>query len=71
MRLVPTPDEVAAFIDDYDAARDQPLTAEQRSGIHAAAAFLIAYTARCEHALGARGDFSQALRSHGAAYLPG
>lgn len=67
VRLAPTPDEAAGFVEDYAAAR--ALSAADRRAAHATAAFVIAYTARCEHALGRRGDFTEALARYGDAYL--
>lgn len=65
----PAPDEVTAFIEDYCAARPTPLSADEVLAAHAVAAYLMAYTARCEHALGKRGDFAEALARFGRAYL--
>lgn len=64
--LAPTPDEAAGFVEDYAAAR--PLRAADRRAAHATAAYVVAYTARCEHALGRRGDFTEALARFGDAY---
>jgi hypothetical protein len=68
----PAPDEVRAFVDDYDRARPRPLRRREREQIAAIATYVIAYTARCGHAIGVReepGTFAAALREHGAAYL--
>lgn len=65
----PTPDEVAAFIDEYSASRRTPLSSEHVSAAHAVATYLVAYTARCEHALGRRGDFTDALARFARGYL--
>lgn len=65
----PAPDQVTAFIEDYSAARATPLSADEVLAAHAVAAYLMAYTARCEHALGKRGDFTEALTRFGRAYL--
>jgi Ser/Thr protein kinase RdoA (MazF antagonist) len=67
--LAPTPNEVASFIEDYSAARGAPLSIDDVRAAHAVAGYLVAYTARCEHALGKRGDFTQALAQSGRAYL--
>lgn len=70
--LAPAPEEVRAFVEDYDAERATPLSRRERAQIAACATFLAAYTARCEHSLGvpvAPGGFRAALREHGAAYL--
>jgi hypothetical protein len=65
----PEPDEARAFVDEYSAARATPLTRAERSRIAAAATFVLAYGARCEHALGVEGPVTAALRAHGEAYL--
>lgn len=65
----PAPDEVTAFIEDYSAARSTPLSTNELLAAQAVAAYLMAYTARCEHALGKHGHFSQSLSQFGRAYL--
>ncbi len=65
----PSPDEVTAFVEDYSAARPTPLSPKELLGAQAVATYLIAYTARCEHALGLRGHFAQSLARFGSAYL--
>ena len=68
----PAPDEVRAFVDDYSAARSRPLDRGDREQISAIAAYVIAYTARCGHAIGVPeepGTFAAALREHGVDYL--
>ena len=45
----PDPDELLAFVDDYEIARGRPFAAAERRGVHASAVYLTAYTARCEH----------------------
>ncbi len=73
---VPTPAELAAFIDEYSTARKHPLNRTERNQIAAHALFLAAYTARCEHCgvdgYDAEADstsFTAALRTHGSDYL--
>ncbi len=66
----PEPDEVLAFIDDYDDARGTRLTRSQREQTVACGAYLAAYVARCEHASGDRdGAYTRALARHGTHYL--
>jgi hypothetical protein len=48
-------DSVLGYISDYERARGTPLSARQRLAAHAAAVYLLAYTARCEHSLAVRG----------------
>ena len=48
----PTRDEAIAFANDYVLARGRPLDGDEETRLDAAAIFAIAYTARCEHALG-------------------
>ena len=76
VRRAPTPAEMGAFIDEYQAARSAPLTVAERRQIAACALFLGAYTARCEHCAvdGYRAghnpnSFTSALREHGTVYL--
>jgi hypothetical protein len=47
----PDIEEFAAYLDEYQAASGRPLTARQRRAAGAAAVYLLAYIARCEHAL--------------------
>ena len=67
--LPPSPDEVRAFVDEYDEARASSLSTVQRLSIYAAATYIVAYSARCEHALGQYGKLSEALREFGPSYL--
>ena len=67
--VAPTPDEVRAFVEEYSDARRAPLTSAERRSVHASAAYIVAYSARCEHALGKRGKFTEALELHREAYL--
>jgi hypothetical protein len=72
----PAPDEMRAFVEDYNIARSAPLTAQEREQIAAHGLLLAAYTARCEHC-GLNGydgttdpaSFTTALRIHGTSYL--
>lgn len=48
--LWPTADESLAFIADYEGARDEPFSEEERRAARAAAVYLRAYAARCQHA---------------------
>jgi hypothetical protein len=43
--------ETRSFVREYERARSVPFTRRERARIDAAATFLIAYGARCEHAL--------------------
>ena len=64
------PDEVSAFIDEYESARGTRLTRGEREQTIACGAYLMAYVARCEHAHGdADGAYTRALRRHGSSYL--
>jgi len=60
---------VTAFVEDYSAARPTPLSPNELLGAQAVATYLMAYIARCEHALGLRGHFAQSLAKFGSAYL--
>lgn len=50
----PSMDELRAFVADYESARDAGFTTSERRAVMAGALFTLAYTARCEHALGDR-----------------
>ena len=66
----PEPDEVRAFIDEYEQARGSRLTRDEREQTIACGAYLMAYVARCEHANGdADGAYTRALSQHGTRYL--
>lgn len=51
----PTLASVLGYMDDYERERDAPLTRAQRRAARASAVWVLAYTARCEHSLAARG----------------
>lgn len=67
--LAPTPEETGAFLDDYFAARGSRTSRAEREEFAAVACFVVCYVARCEHALGRRGDFVAAPTEFGSAYL--
>ena len=50
VRLWPTADESLAFVADYESARGEPFTEEERRATRAACVYLRAYAARCQHA---------------------
>jgi len=54
--VFPDANEVAAFATDYEAARGGTLTRLQRHAVAGAALWVLAYTARCEHALETTGQ---------------
>ena len=60
----PTLDEVVGFIEDYEAAGEGRLSPGQWRAAGGAAAWVLAYTARCEHSLSAVGRAR--LDQHGA-----
>jgi hypothetical protein len=72
----PTPEEMRAFVDEYNTARSSALTTHEREQIAAHGLLLAAYSARCEHC-GLNGydattdpnSFTTALRAHGPEYL--
>jgi hypothetical protein len=49
--IAPELREIEGFIDAYERGRGRPFAAEERVTARAAAAFVLAYSARCEHAL--------------------
>lgn len=64
----PSPDESAAFVADYERARGEPFSGAERRAVAAACVYLLAYAARCHHAVG--GDArDQRLEEHAAALL--
>lgn len=72
----PSPQEVAAYLADYERARGAPLPEAARRAVGGAALYTLAYTARCEHALAVRGLAAPhhtrgrtALERYGTAYL--
>jgi hypothetical protein len=53
---VPRIEDALAFLEDYESTRERPFSADERRAVHARIAYLLAYTARCEHALGGRSE---------------
>ena len=51
----PAVDELASYVQDYEAAVGRRFTAAQWSGAAGAAAWILAYIARCEHSLAVSG----------------
>jgi hypothetical protein len=51
----PTLEEMEAYVDDYEAGAGRELDGAQRGAVRAAAVWVLAYTARCEHSLARRG----------------
>lgn len=49
--MLPTVDEINAFIVDYESARRCPFTADERQLASSGVTYALAYSARCEHAL--------------------
>jgi hypothetical protein len=74
-RIAPRPDEVRAFIDEYETARGFIFTAAERATMAAVAAYMIAWTARLEHSAAPDetdypvGKYREALALYGDAYL--
>jgi hypothetical protein len=64
----PTEVEAAAFIDDYEDARETPFTADERRAAGAAAVYSRAYSARCTHAV-AKDATRMRLREFAATFL--
>jgi Phosphotransferase enzyme family len=70
----PTPQEMRSFVQEYEAERGKPLARREREAIAATATYVIAYSARCEHALDSAGEdlgggFREALARYGEEYL--
>ncbi len=74
-RIAPRPDEVRAFIDEYEAARGFTFTTAERATMAAVATYMIAWTARLEHSAAPdetdypAGKYREALALYGDAYL--
>lgn len=67
---LPSRDEARAFVDDYVAARERPLGADERARLDAGAIYAMAYTARCEYGHGAAtGQMLELLRDGPDAYF--
>jgi hypothetical protein len=58
--------DALAFLDDYERARPGPFDAEELAAVRARIAYLVAYTARCEHALAAGGSTTFVTRAREA-----
>jgi hypothetical protein len=65
----PSNEATMTFLDDLDRARARPFTRAERRAALAAAVYVTAYTARCEHALEAAGRTSVVTRARES--LPG
>ena len=74
-RIAPRPDEVRAFVDEYEAARGSAFTRAERATMAAVATYMIAWTARLEHSTAPdevdypAGTYRDALARYGDAYL--
>ncbi len=68
VRLTPTPEECFAFVRDYETARKKKFSRRELRKISASALYILAYSARCEHARDpeglniAEGSFRDALQ---------
>jgi hypothetical protein len=70
----PTLAEARAFVDEYEGARGEPFSSEERRLCGGAFAYAVAYTARCGHAMGRNerdqsGTFQHLVANHGAELL--
>lgn len=61
-QIAPDAQEVAAFVREYEAARGATFSDEERAAVGAAALYVLAYTARCEHAIDPGGDVHRRAR---------
>jgi len=74
-RIAPRPDEVYAFVDEYEAMRGSAFTTAERATMAAVATYMIAWTARLEHSTAPDevdypvGTYREALARYGDAYL--
>lgn len=51
VRRIPTADDIRAYVADYEEARGQPFSKEERKSLFATCVYCIAYGARCTHSL--------------------
>ena len=70
----PSPDELWSFLEEYEAARGYPLSSEERRATAAVALYVMAYVARCEHAIDPEGEdlsggFREVLPLHAEEYF--
>lgn len=70
----PSPDEMRSFVEEYEAARGEPFSGKERKATFAAAVYVMAYCARCEHAVDTVGEdlpgsFREALQRYGREYI--
>jgi hypothetical protein len=70
----PSPNELWSFLEEYGAARGYPLSSEERHATAAVALYVMAYVARCEHAIDPEGEdlsggFREVLTLHSEAYF--
>jgi Ser/Thr protein kinase RdoA (MazF antagonist) len=49
--IAPSANEIADFVKSYEAVRGRPFTPDEHGAIGGAAVWVLAYTARCEHAI--------------------
>lgn len=70
----PTLEEARVFVEEYEEARGQPFSSDERRLCGAGFAYAVAYTARCGHALGRDerdepGTFQHLIARHGVELL--
>ncbi len=70
----PSPKEMLSFVREYEEARGEPFSEEELTATAATPICVMAYSARCEHAVDREGrdlsgSFREALRIHEGAYL--
>ncbi|MBD2101674.1 phosphotransferase enzyme family protein [Leptolyngbya sp. FACHB-261] len=71
--MPPTLEETQHFVQEYEAVRSHPFSKSERLTVFAAASYLMAYIARCEHysdpqGKNYNGSFRQILQQHSRAY---
>lgn len=67
--MVPTLDDLRGFIDDYGSSRPVPFTPDEFRRVRAGVIHALAYSARCEHALGSHAVWEWGFRSLLEQYL--
>lgn len=70
----PSPREVGRFVSEYEGAHGEPFSGPERSAAFCTAVYMMAYVARCEHAVDPAGEnlrasFRRALRTRLDGYL--
>ena len=61
--MIPTVADMLGFVDDYQSCRPAPFSPDEKRRMRAGIVHALAYSARCEHALGDRATWAWGFRS--------